>query len=63
MAALNCSCEQQHPIWGEFWWVQGKYQWIFFDDQVWSETYTERLIQCPSCGMRLQRMHLNAAKG
>ena len=55
MTALYCSCEEQHPIWGEFWWVEGKDQWIFFDDQERSETYTERLIQCPVCGQRLKR--------
>jgi hypothetical protein len=63
VAALYCSCEQQHPIWAEFWWVGGKYQWVFFDDQDRSETYTERLIQCPACGLRLERMNLDAAKG
>src|SRR4051812_6465869 len=39
VAALYCSCE--HQIWGEFWWVGGKYKWMFFDDQERSETYTE----------------------
>jgi hypothetical protein len=63
MAALYCSCEQQHPIWGEFWWVGGKYQWVFFDDQQWSETYTQALIDCPACGLRLERRNLDAVKG
>ena len=63
MVALYCSCEQLQPIWGEFWWVEGKYQWIFFDDQEWSETYTERLIHCPACGLRLKRMNLDTVKG
>ena len=63
MAALYCSCEQQHQIWGEFWWVGGKYQWMFFDDKEWSETYTQRLIHCPSCGQRLEHMNLDAVKG
>jgi hypothetical protein len=63
VTALYCSCEGQHPIWGEFWWVEGKYQWIFFDDQERSETSTERLIQCPACGQRLKRMNHDTVKG
>ena len=59
MAALYCSCEQHHQIWGEFWWVGGKYQWMFFDDQVSSDTYTQRLIHCPSCDQRLERRNLD----
>ena len=58
MALLYCPCEQQQ-IWGEFWWVGEKYDWVFFDDQEWSETYTEQLTQCPSCGQRLERENLN----
>ena len=60
MAALCCSCKQQHPIWGEFWWVRGKYEWVFFDDQERSQTYTERLTHCPACGLRLERINLVA---
>ena len=63
MAALYCSCEQHHPIWGTFWRVEGKYQWIFFDDQEWSETYNQRLIHCPACHQRLERMNLDTVKG
>jgi hypothetical protein len=64
VAALYCSCEQQRPIWGEFWWVEVKYQWVFFDEQDWSETYTERLTHCPACGQSLARMNLvDAVKG
>jgi hypothetical protein len=63
MAALYCSCEQHHPIWGEFWWVRGKYEWMFFDNQEWSETYTERLTHCPACDQSLERMNLDAIKG
>ena len=59
MALLLCPCEQQHQIWGEFWWVGEKYDWVFFDNQEWSGTYTERLTQCPACGRRLKREHLN----
>ncbi len=57
MARLYCPCEQQYPIWGEFWWT-GKYAWVFFDDREWSETYTEQLAQCPACGHRLERENL-----
>jgi hypothetical protein len=32
VAALYCSCEQKRQIWGEFWWVEGKHDWMFFDD-------------------------------
>jgi hypothetical protein len=60
MAALYCSCEQQHQVWGEFWWVEGTHDWMFFDDQKWSETYTERLTHCPACGQRLERRNLKA---
>ena len=63
VAALYCSCEQQHPIWGEFWWVEGKYKWVFFDDQIWSKTYTETLTHCPDCRQRLERRNLNMVKG
>jgi hypothetical protein len=62
VAALYCSCEQQHPIWGEFWWVGVKYEWVFFDDQEWSETYTQRCTHCPACGQRLERMNLDTVK-
>lgn len=58
VAALYCACEQQRPIWGEFWWVEGKYQWVFFYDEDWSETYTETLTHCPACGQSLARMNL-----
>jgi hypothetical protein len=63
VAALYCSCEQHQPIWGEFWWVGGKYKWIFFDDQEWSKTYTEELTHCPACGLRLERRNLDTVKG
>ena len=60
MAALYCSCEQKRQIWGEFWWIGEKHEWMFFDDQEWSETYTERLTHCPACGQRLERKNLTA---
>jgi hypothetical protein len=62
MAALYCSCVQQHPIWAEFWWVGGKYEWQFFDDQERSETHTERPTHCPDCSQRIERMNLDAVK-
>jgi hypothetical protein len=33
---------------------------MYFDDQAWSETYTERLTHCPACGQRLERKNLKA---
>ncbi len=62
MAILYCSCEQQKQFWGEFWWIEGKYEWVFFDDQEYSETYTERLTHCPTCGQHLERRNLEAVK-
>ena len=35
---------------------------VEIDDQEHSETYTERLIYCPDCGQRLERMELNEIK-
>ena len=60
MAALYCSCEQKHQVWGEFWWFEGMHDWMFFDDRERSETYTERLTHCPECGQRLERKNLTA---
>jgi len=59
MVALHCSCEQERQIWGEFWWVGKRHEWVFFDDMDRSETYTERrLTHCPACGQRLERKNL-----
>ena len=63
MGALYCSCKDQPQIWGEFWWVGGNYEWVFFDEQERSEKYTERLTHCPACGQRLERMNLDVVKG
>jgi hypothetical protein len=60
VAALYCSCEQKRQIWGEFWWVEGKYDWMFFDDWERSETYTECITHCPACGQRLEHKNLKA---
>ena len=62
MGALYCSCEEQHQIWGEFWWVEGKYVWRFFDDDQMSETYAQQLTHCPTCSLRIERMDLNTVK-
>jgi hypothetical protein len=62
VTALYCPCEQQPPIWGEFWRVGGKCEWVFFDDQERSPTYTERLTHCPACGQHLELMKLDAVR-
>jgi hypothetical protein len=46
MAELYCPCGQTHRLWGEFWWVEGKHQWVFFDDLQTSETYGEQVEHC-----------------
>ena len=61
MAALYCPCPERHKRWGEFWWVGGKYQWVFFDDLRPSETYAEQVERCPACGRRLERKNLSRA--
>ena len=55
MAELHCPCSERHKLWGEFWWVEGKYQWVFFDDVETSETHTEQVEHCPACGRQLER--------
>jgi len=57
MAELFCPCG--HRLWGEFWWTEGKYQWVFFDDVDESETYAEQVERCPACGRRLERKNLS----
>jgi hypothetical protein len=47
-------------LWGEFWWLEGKHQWVFFDDLETSETYAEQVERCPACGRRLERKILFA---
>ena len=58
VARLYCPCGQAHELWGEFWWTEGRYQWIFFDYEQKSETYTEQVENCPACGRRLERKNL-----
>src|ERR671917_1552489 len=43
MATLYCPCAEAHKLWGEFWWAQGQYRWVFFDDAKTSETYAEQV--------------------
>jgi hypothetical protein len=56
---LCCPCDQTHKLWGEFWWVEGKYQWVFFDDLKTSEIFSEQVDHCPACGRRLDRKNLH----
>ena len=58
MATLYCPCGQAHELWGEFWWTEGRYQWVFFDYEHTSETYAEQVDNCPACGRRLERKNL-----
>ena len=58
MATLYCPCGQAHELWGEFWWTEGRYQWVFFDYEQESETYAEQVENCPECGRLLERKHL-----
>jgi hypothetical protein len=43
VATLYCPCGQAHELWAEFWWTEGRYQWIFFDYEHTSETYAEQV--------------------
>jgi hypothetical protein len=35
---------------------------VFFDDQEWSETYTQRFTHCPACGLHIERINLDAVE-
>jgi hypothetical protein len=61
VAALYCPCGQAHKLWAEFWWTEGRHQWIFFDDSKTSETYTEQVENCPACSSRLERKNLKVS--
>jgi hypothetical protein len=50
------------PDLGEFWRVGEKHEWVFFDDQEGSPTYTERLTHCPACSQHIELMKLNEVK-
>jgi hypothetical protein len=58
MAVLVCSCTRGGNLWGEFWWIGQGYQWVFFDDDETSETYTEQITHCTGCGRPLDRKNL-----
>jgi hypothetical protein len=58
VVVVRCPCGQSHDLWGEFWWVEGRYQWVFFDDLETSDTYGEQLTHCPECGRKLERKNL-----
>lgn len=60
MAALRCSCRRGTHVWGEFWWVDRKHQWMFFDDEKTSEAYGERITRCSGCGKTLEYKELRA---
>jgi hypothetical protein len=51
----------RHKLWGELWWMEGKYRWVFFGDLETSETYAEQLEYCPACGRLLERKNLRMA--
>jgi hypothetical protein len=55
------SVRAQTQTLGEFWWTEGKYQWVFFDDVDASETYAEQVERCPACGRPLERKNLSMA--
>ena len=63
MATLFCKCKEHHRIWAEFWWDAeiDKHHWVFIDDDRQSETYKQRLSNCPDCGEELHRKVLKAA--
>jgi hypothetical protein len=58
VAKLYCPCGQAHELGGEFWWAEGRYRWVFFDDLETSETYAEEVENCPACGRHLERKNL-----
>ena len=58
MVVVRCPCGQGHDMWGKFWWLQGSYSWVFFDDLETSDTYREQLMHCPEGGRELERKNL-----
>ena len=59
MALLRCECG--HGIWSELWWKDSKHVLLFFDDLETSDTYGERVVNCPGCGRRLRNGILSSA--
>jgi hypothetical protein len=49
-------------ILGEFWWVGGRYRWLFFDYDETSETFGEQVEKCPACGRLLERKDLSVPR-
>jgi hypothetical protein len=62
MARLYCQCGRGKELWGEFWFDEGRYRWLFFDHDEASETFGERLERCPACGRLLEREDLSAPR-
>lgn len=46
--------------WGEVWWVGEEHRWLYVGDEKTSETYSEQITRCPSCGRLLERKNLRA---
>ena len=62
MAKLYCPCGQAEELWGEFWWVGGRYRWLFFDYDETSGAFGEQVEKCPACGRLLERKDLSASR-
>jgi hypothetical protein len=60
VAKLHLPCGQATAVWGEFWWVGGRFRWLFFDYDERSETFGEQVDRCPSCGSLLERKGVSA---
>ena len=61
MALLNCECGRE--IWSELWWKEPRHVLLYFDDLETSETYGERVTECPGCGRRLSSGILRPVSG
>jgi hypothetical protein len=62
VAKLYCPCGEGQEFWGEFWFDGGRYQWCFFDHDQRSETFGERIENCPACGSVLERKNLGTPR-
>jgi hypothetical protein len=38
VAELYCPCPEKLKLWGEFWWVEDKNRWVFFDHSALART-------------------------
>jgi hypothetical protein len=63
VVVLYHPCPERHRIWGELWWMEGEYRWIFFDDLRTSDTYAEQVEYCPACERPLERKVLKKMIG